>query len=252
MIKSCSLRYDRVLSPEECAKNLAEAGFTHVFSTWGYEDEGVRDVEAAHANGLTVETLHAAYGGVNEIWLEGAVGEARMHFFLECVRAAAAIQVPTVIMHLSSGANPPPITEVGLSRYQRICDEAEHLGVQVAFENLRYVSYLRAIFQSIHSPARKLCYDCGHENLYDGGDGILEEFGKDLVAVHLHDNHGLHDDHIPPFSGTVNWEKVCKRLKSNGIVCPVTLELKANGAGENFAKHLFACACRIENMVEQA
>ncbi len=249
MIKSCSLRYDSALTPEECAKNLARAGFTHVFSTWGYQDEGMRDVTAAHAHGLTVETLHAAYGGVNEIWLEGAVGDARMHFFLDCIRAAEAVRVPTVIMHLSSGLTPPPVTEIGLQRYHRICQEAERLGIQVAFENLRYVSYLRAIFENIQSPARKFCFDCGHENLYDGGKGVLEEFGKDLVAVHLHDNGGERDDHIPPFSGTVNWEKVCKRLKAAGMSCPITLELKANGAPDDFAEQLFACACRIEQLI---
>ena len=251
MIKSCSLRYDRTMPPEECAKNLAEAGFTHVFSTWGYGDEGIRDVNAARDCGLTVETLHAAFGGINEIWLEGEVGDARMEFLMDTIRSAAEVQVPTVIMHLSSGGNPPPPCEVGLARYQNICDEAARLGVAVAFENLRYVSYLHAIFRNVHSPARKFCYDCGHENLYDGGDGVLEAFGKDLVAVHLHDNMGVHDEHLPPFNGTVNWEKVCKRLKANGMDCPVTLELKANGAPEGFAKHLFDCACRIEKMIRE-
>ena len=251
MIKSCSLRYDRTLTPEECAKNLAEAGFTHVFPIWGLEDEGLRDVLAARAHGLTVETLHAAYGGVNEIWVDDAQGEARMDFFLDCIRAASDLQVPTVIMHLSSGLTPPPISEVGLARYQRICDEAERLGVAVAFENLRYVSYLRAIFENVHSPARKFCFDCGHENLYDGGDGVLEAFGKDLVAIHLHDNLGKRDDHLPPFSGTVDWQRLCKRLKSNGIDCPITLELKANGAEADFAKHLFSCACKIESMIRE-
>lgn len=250
MIKSCSLRYDSTLTPEECAKNLAEAGFTHVFATWGYLDEGARDVAAARANGLTVETLHAAYGGVNEIWIDDEAGEKRMEFFLDCICAAADIGVPTVIMHLSSGLTPPPVSDVGIRRYKRICEEAERLGVAVAFENLRYVSYLRAIFERISSPARKFCFDCGHENLYDGGNGVLEEFGKDLVAVHLHDNYGEHDDHIPPFSGTVDWERLAKRLKANGMNCPITLELKAKGAGEDFARRLYRCACRIESMIQ--
>ncbi len=252
MIKSCSLRYDRTLTPEECAKNLAEVGFTHVFSTWGFEDEGMRDVIAARNHGLTTETLHAAYGGVNEIWIDDAAGEARMDFFLDCVRAASDLQIPTVIMHLSSGCTPPPVSEVGLARYQRICDEAERLGVAVAFENLRYVSYLRAIFENVHSSARKFCFDCGHENLYDGGDGVLEAFGKDLVAVHLHDNLGQHDDHLPPFSGTVNWEKLSKRLKTNGMSCPITLELKVKGSEKDFPRHLFECACKIEKMIQNA
>jgi hypothetical protein len=49
----------------------------------------------------------------------------------------------------------------------------------------------------------------------------------------------------------VDWQRLCKRLKSNGIDCPITLELKANGAEADFAKHLFACACKIENMIRE-
>ncbi len=252
MIKSCSLRYDKALSPEECAKNLAEAGFTHVFSIWGCDDHGVRDVAAAHKYGLTVETLHASFGGINEIWLEGSVGEKRFRALVDCIRSAAAMRVPTVIMHLSSGFTPPAISEVGLERFRKLCAEAERLGIQIAFENLRYVSYLRAIFENIDSPARKLCFDCGHENLYDGGYGILEEFGKNLAAVHLHDNFGVDDAHLPPFAGNINWQKLCKRLKDCGMTCPITLELKANGAPDVFAQQLFDCACRIENMIEEA
>lgn len=246
MIKSCSLRFDSSLSPEACAKLLREAGFTHTFLTWGYQDEGIRDVAAANAAGLTVETLHAAYGGVNEIWTDTLAGVSRMEFFLSCVRATAMVGVKTMILHLSSGDAPPPPSEIGLRRYERICKEAERLGVKVAFENLRKVEYLQYIFDHIDSPARAFCFDCGHENLYDGGNGVLERFSSALAAVHLHDNFGKHDDHLIPFTGTIDWETLCGRLRAVGFNLPVTLELKAPSGGLPFAKEAYAAACEIE------
>lgn len=254
MNKSCNLEFDRTLSLAECASCLAEAGFTHTFVVWGFTGEGIRAAAAAHAAGLTVETVHASYGGVNEIWHEvgDPQGEKRMDYFLSCVRGAASIGVGTVILHLSSGDTPPPFGEAGLRRYERICREAERLGVRIGFENLRKTSYLADLFANLGSPARKFCYDCGHERLYDGGDGVLERYGKDLVAVHLHDNGGTQDDHLLPFTGCIDWERLTQRLRpyyAANPSLPVTLELKQTGGGLIYAREAYAAACRIERML---
>ncbi|MCH5182975.1 MAG: sugar phosphate isomerase/epimerase [Oscillospiraceae bacterium] len=257
MNKGCNLEFDRTLSLAEGAFRLAEAGFTHTFVVWGFAGEGVRAAAAAFAAGLTVETVHASYGGVNEIWLDSPEGEKRMDYFLSCVRGAAAIGVKTVILHLSSGDTPPPFGEVGRRRYARICREAERLGVAVGFENLRKTSYLTDLFAGVESPARKFCYDCGHERLYDGGDGVLERYGEHLVAVHLHDNGGAQDDHLLPFTGCIDWERLTRRLRpfyrANPSL-PITLELKQTGGnarqtGRDFAREAYAAACRIERML---
>ena len=252
MLKCCNLEFDRSLSLGESALCLAEAGFTHTFVVWGFEGEGIRAAAAAHAAGLTIETVHASYWGVNEIWQDGKQGETRMDYFLSCVRATAAIGVKTVILHLSSGDTPPPFGEVGLRRYERICREAERLGVTVGFENLRKTSYLTDLFTHLESPARKFCYDCGHERLYDGGDGVLERYGKDLAAVHLHDNGGTQDDHLLPFTGCIDWERLAGRLRpyyAANPALPVTLELKHTGGGLTYAREAYAAACRIESML---
>ena len=255
MLKCCNLEFDRTLSLGESARCLAEAGFTHTVVVWGFGGEGIRAAAAAHAAGLTVETVHASYGGVNEIWLDGEQGEKRMDYFLSCVRGTAAIGVKTVILHLSSGDTPPPFGEIGLRRYERICREAERLGVAVGFENLRKTSYLTDLFANLESPARKFCYDCGHERLYDGGDGVLERYGKDLIAVHLHDNGGVRDDHLPPFTGCIDWERLANRLRpyyAANPALPVTLELKQSGGGLGglaLAREAYAAACRIEELL---
>lgn len=257
-IKACNLRFDRALSPEACASCLAAAGFTHTFVVWGFAGEGLREAAAANAAGLAIETVHASYPGVNEIWMDGVQGEKRMDYFLSCVRGAAAIGVKTVILHLSSGDTPPPFGEVGLRRYERICREAERLGVAIGFENLRKTSYLSDLFACLESPARKFCYDCGHERLYDGGDGVLERYGKDLIAVHLHDNGGEQDDHLLPFTGCIDWNRLTGRLRpyyAANPSLPVTLELKRTGgglggpAGPALAREAYAAACRIEALI---
>ncbi|OAM96187.1 Sugar phosphate isomerase/epimerase [Pelosinus fermentans] len=48
--------------------------------------------------------------------------------------------------------------------------------------------------------------DVGHAyiNQWDLPD-IIAQLGKRLIACHLHDNHGVSDDHLPIGQGTINW-----------------------------------------------
>ena len=45
----------------------------------------------------------------------------------------------------------------------------------------------------------RLCFDIGHAHL---GDGVAKSFEimRDLVVTaHIHDNHGLKDEHLAPY-----------------------------------------------------
>src|SRR5262249_512026 len=75
-------------------------------------------------------------------------------------------------------------------------------------------------------------FDIGHANLADNGehDRIEESFSplRDLVAsVHIHDNHGEKDEHLPPYDGSIDWKSAIKTLKSAPEKdLPLMLELK--------------------------
>ena len=40
------------------------------------------------------------------------------------------------------------------------------------------------------------------------GDEFKEINGDKLIALHLHDNDGISDQHLLPFDGTVNWKNI--------------------------------------------
>jgi len=45
--------------------------------------------------------------------------------------------------------------------------------------------------------------------------------------VHLHDNHGEKDEHLPPYDGTINWQRRSSFLKTAPEAnLPLVLELK--------------------------
>ena len=61
------------------------------------------------------------------------------------------------------------------------------------------------------------CWDFGHGN-NASADVVtcLRRLGKDLKALHVNDNLGIYDDHLPPFYGTVPWFDVMPVLKEIG------------------------------------
>jgi sugar phosphate isomerase/epimerase len=75
-------------------------------------------------------------------------------------------------------------------------------------------------------------FDIGHAHLSDFP--VVERIEKgfaplrELVAsVHLHDNHGEKDEHLPPYDGTIDWPEAIKTLQSAPqSSLPLVLELK--------------------------
>ena len=50
-------------------------------------------------------------------------------------------------------------------------------------------------------------------------ENYLERYGDRLVAMHLHGNDGLHDNHFPPFynGDTIDWGKKVEQLKNSAL-----------------------------------
>lgn len=81
-------------------------------------------------------------------------------------------------------------------------------------------------------PQYGFCLDLGHALVELGPRGPLlywEALGDRLLHLHLHDNHGHRDDHLPVGAGTVPWEKLIPRLK--GFSGTAALEVTGGAQG---------------------
>lgn len=69
------------------------------------------------------------------------------------------------------------------------------------------------------------CLDIGHAVML-GIDPYFafEKLGHRLEALHIHDNDGVHDDHIAPYLGVVNWKRFIKGLRDNGYKGDISFE----------------------------
>ncbi|MBP9988260.1 MAG: sugar phosphate isomerase/epimerase, partial [Ruminococcus sp.] len=71
-----------------------------------------------------------------------------------------------------------------------------------------------------------VCLDIGHINYSRASvEEWFDTLGDRTGYLHLSDNMGIYDDHLPIGDGTVDWEKVCGFTKHLKKDIPVTLEV---------------------------
>jgi len=207
-----------VLPMKEKLNLIKETGFNSVMIWWGDEFIDIDGEKYKHPDlvrfyDLYLENFHLPFDGVNSIWEDNINGMDFKNKIIKSIKEASIFEVPTIVIHLSEGSNPPPINEIGLKRLYEIIDFAEKFNVNVAVENLRKPERLLEIFNKINSNKLCFCYDSGHDNCYNGNIDILSEMGQKLVALHLHDNDGSDDFHRIPGNGTIKWNLVLEKLR---------------------------------------
>lgn len=211
-------------------KLIRNAGFHSVMLGWaGFPDNPdetkQKNPELARKNGLHIENMHTPFIGANEFWLDKLDGEEYLNKQLSCIEDCKRHEIPAMVLHINQGLTPPLITSFGLKRLERLVSMAEKYDIYLAFENMRNTEHLRYIWSNIKSDQVKFCYDSGHQNCKTPNEDLLTEYGDRLIAIHLHDNNGMNDQHILPFDGTINWFDTMQKLRSSNYEGAISLEV---------------------------
>ncbi len=206
---------------ENALPMIKNAGFACYF-TGAYEYEAVRKIKTVGDRlGLTLEFLHAPFGGINSMWLSGEAYSEIYNKMITAIDTASACEAPAVIIHVSSGWRPPEINDMGLARFDALVEHATKKGVRLAFENLRKIGNLSYLADRyIDQPAVGFCYDAGHEHCYSKYIRWMDVFRERAIATHIHDNFGrgdVEDDsspdlHMLPFDGNIDYSQMMSDL----------------------------------------
>jgi sugar phosphate isomerase/epimerase len=218
---------------DEIIKLIKNAGFQSVMTWWGdefIETDGQpkeKRPEIIRKNDLRLENVHFPFSDINEIWIDSLEGQELINKFIEYISEYKTYEIPTAVMHISNGDNPPPFNQLGLDRFKKIIDKAEKENINIALENLRKPEYLDFIYSNIKSDKLKFCYDSGHENCFTPNYNYLDKYKNKLIALHLHDNDGTKDQHLLPFNGTINWKNLMDQIKNIEYKGSLALEIVA-------------------------
>jgi sugar phosphate isomerase/epimerase len=161
-----------------------------------------------------------------------------MDEFKRAIDVAEELPFPRMVLHMGGTRETadPRKRDAAFSTLEHLILHATHLGVTICVENttseMGDPTYLREFVDETRLTGLRFNFDIGHAHLADGpADERIEKSFTPLrelvVGVHLHDNRGEKDEHLPPYEGTIDWQAAIKTLKTApaGNV-PILLELK--------------------------
>lgn len=140
---------------------------------------------------------------------------------LEVAHRLGAVAIPShLLMNQMLNTDPEEEAEIErrlVDRLHQLAPEVRASGARIAFENTGRRAWARpAALQrrmaTLPADAYGFVLDTGHSNLMSDMDELLDAFGARLLTLHLDDNHGESDDHLPPLEGTTDWDAVRARL----------------------------------------
>ena len=150
------------------------------------------------------------------------------------LEAAEHIPFRNLIVHLGERDDvwSPRTIEHGLTALEHLDAFARPLGVRVLVENLLSEAttpeHLVMILDMGHLAHIGLCLDLGHAHITVGVSHAIAAMGNRIASVHVHDNHGLKDEHLWPGDGTIEWPATVEALKKLATPPATVLEISQN------------------------
>lgn len=118
--------------------------------------------------------------------------------------------------------------ESSVATWQELINLAREAQTTIALENVyeKEPYILRRLFDRLASNSIFFCFDSGHFNVFSKTplEEWFKELGPYLGHLHLHDNHGRHDEHLPVGTGTFPFSFFFDALRKTKREPIVTLE----------------------------
>jgi sugar phosphate isomerase/epimerase len=224
----------------------------------------VRELASALGDyGLTLHALHAPAeregsarndGGV-PISISDTERIRRLDAVDEIKRAlevAETIPCKFLVQHLGYGRQSADQRkyDAAFTSLEGLVVFAKARGVTVALENtpdeLGAPASLQHFITDTHLHDVKLCFDIGHAHMEEGVEPSFDAMRDRIVTAHVHDNHGEKDEHLLPYTGTIDWKAALASLAGAGTI-PLVLEIKDQGAAGPALDEIRATCDKLED-----
>lgn len=229
------------------------------FTGWEVVCEGRQRLDETNLKeiGSIIETtdltisLHLPFSDLNLASLNEPIWSETLRQMKECIELASPFARVAVVHpgHLSPlGMHMPDMAwHRSIEGLQKLCDFAAEFDVTIGVENMvnmdfifgKHAEEMLGMIESVNRDNLGMTFDVGHANTNGEVPVFLDKCIDKMVHVHLHDNMGKRDEHLPAGEGTVDWTAVIERL--SGLDARFVLEARTIDAGEksiNFLRSL--------------
>ncbi len=184
------------------------------------------------ARGLRI-TQHGPYLGINPASLDEGKRTLTVKKYREAFTAAEAMGAINIVLHAGYDrktfkGDVNHWLERSMKTWPEFVGRAEDSGITIAAENIFEVepAPLKRLIEEINSPNFRLCIDSGHLNVFSevSFDVWFEELGPFIAELHLHDNSGKSDEHLPMGKGSIDFTAYFGLLRKYGVRPIYTIE----------------------------
>jgi len=222
------------LSIPETARLIVEVGFgveVLLADHWTLKSRPSEETIAQLAELCATSSIMTTHARLNT-WNPDA--------FRDEVALAARIGIPMMVIHpyvlgLDIEGCRPSESDV-----RDLCKYALDSGVRLALENLGKtgIGSLRRALDIVGTDPQKtglgICIDVGHANRSCTIDGVrpeafLREFREVIREVHIDDNFGEEDLHLPPGQGSIDWPPLIGAIDDLAEEVVLCLEITSEG-----------------------
>lgn len=112
--------------------------------------------------------------------------------------------------------------------FQSFLPRARELHCPICVENVYETepTMLRRLLDGVSSPYLRFCFDTGHYNVFSAAPvgSWIDMMSPYLAELHIHDNQGIKDQHLPPGEGNFSFPDLFAMLRKRKLTPIVTLE----------------------------
>jgi len=180
--------------------------------------------------------IHAPFFDLNPGALDPLIRQATRQRLEQSLQIADRLQADLMIVHPGVDKWRYPRLEhawldLALDFFPPLVELAESIDCHLAIENIYEESpdTLVHLVDGIDSIFFGHCFDAGHWHLFGRRpmDEWLKSISSKLLHLHLHDNHGRADEHLPVGDGTIDFSPLQKHLNFMTASPSITLEARS-------------------------
>ncbi|SNS17158.1 Sugar phosphate isomerase/epimerase [Anaerovirgula multivorans] len=168
-------------------------------------------------------SVHGPYIDLHPTSFDPLIRDVCMQRYRQVLSVAKNLNAKYVILH----SDYEPIKEYnGYEDYllqqniifwEEFIKEFETLKITAVIENIHNKdgSLIKNIIDAVNSPYLGACLDTGHAYALGKSDITtwVEYYGQRLRYIHLHDNHGAQDQHLPLGEGSIDFKNFFRKLR---------------------------------------
>lgn len=178
-------------------------------------------------------TLHAPFFDLNPGALDPLIRQATYQRLSQALAVAGQLNAHLMVIH--PGVDKwryPNLDQVWLALakdfFPPLIEQAEICDCRLSIENIyeETPGTLTQLVEGLDSKWFGHCFDAGHWHLFGRRPMVewLEAIGSKLFHLHLHDNHGRADEHLPMGAGTIDFSPLQHKLRNMSPLPSMTLE----------------------------